>query len=35
MGKKFKLQVVTPNQTFYDDETDMVILKTTDRKSVV
>lgn len=30
MGKKFKLQVVTPNQTFYDDETDMVILKTTE-----
>lgn len=30
MGKKFKLQVVTPHQTFFDDETDMVILKSTE-----
>ena len=30
MGNKFKLDVVTPDRVFFDDETDMVILKTTE-----
>ena len=30
MGRKFRLQVVTPDQTFFDGETDMVILRTTE-----
>jgi len=30
MGKKFRLQVVTPDLTFFDGETDMVILRTTE-----
>lgn len=30
MGKKFQLQVVTPEQTFFSGETDMVILKSTE-----
>jgi len=30
MGKKFKLDVVTPDRVFFEDETDMVIVKTTE-----
>jgi F-type H+-transporting ATPase subunit epsilon len=30
MGKKFKLDVVTPDRVFFEGETDMVILKTTE-----
>ena len=30
MGKKFRLQVVTPDVTFFDGDTDMVILRTTE-----
>lgn len=30
MGNKFKLEVVTPDCTFFDGETDMVILRTTE-----
>ncbi len=30
MGNKFKLEVVTPDKVFFEDETDMVILRTTE-----
>ncbi|GAB6107629.1 F0F1 ATP synthase subunit epsilon [Fusibacter bizertensis] len=30
MGNKFKLDVVTPDRVFFNDETEMVILKTTE-----
>ncbi|MDH8678559.1 F0F1 ATP synthase subunit epsilon [Fusibacter bizertensis] len=30
MGKKFKLDVVTPDRVFFEEETDMVIVKTTE-----
>lgn len=30
MGNKFKLDVVTPDRVFFDGETEMVILKTTE-----
>lgn len=30
MGNKFKLEVVTPDRSFFEGETDMVILRTTE-----
>ena len=30
MGNKFKLEVVTPDRNFFDGETDMMIVRTTE-----